>query len=198
MKNQQRLFIAITLPDDLLEGLADVQARLKRKLARYPLRWVRPEGIHLTLKFLGDTDPARIPEIVAALEARASAQAPFQVAVGGLGMFPNARRPSVLWVGMQDEQRHLQRLARQIDKAMTKLGWQPEKKAFTAHLTLARVQRHASNGERRALGQEVTDLRGFERVGVLSVRRVCIMRSHLRPGGAVYNHVHCVELGHEI
>jgi len=189
-----RLFIAITLPAPLLDTLTGVQQRLQRQLARYPLRWVRPEGIHLTLKFLGETDAARIDDLKHALQAVATHYTAFELSVGGLGMFPHARRPSVLWVGVQDEQHRLQKLAADIDKAVAGLGWKPEKKPFTGHLTLARVKRQASNPQRRALGQQVAGLRGYARVGVLPVQRVCIMRSQLRAGGAVYTEVACVTL----
>jgi len=190
----QRLFIAINLPDDLLETLRTTQRHLQRKLAAYPLRWSRPEGVHLTLKFLGDTDPARIQAIATALNRIAVKHAPFELPVGGLGVFPNARRPNVLWVGVNDETHRLRHLAADVDKAMAKLGWQREKRPFNGHLTLARVKKQAGNKDRRALGEAVTALQGYDRLGMLPVRRVYIMRSQLRPDGAVYTEVQGIEL----
>jgi len=162
-----RLFIAIHLPDDLLQTLTASQRQLQRKLAASPLRWSRPEGIHLTLKFLGDTDPARIPEIIDALSRVAAKHAPFELPVGGLGMFPNARRPNVLWAGVADEAHRLRHLAADVDKALARLGWQREKRPFSGHLTLARVKKQAGNRERRELGEAVTALRGYEKLGML-------------------------------
>lgn len=182
----QRLFIAINLPSDLLTALTAAQRQLQRKLAAYPLRWSRPEGIHLTLKFLGDTHPARIPEITDALNRVSVKHASFELPVGGLGMFPNARRPNVLWVGVADEAHRLQHLAADVDKALAKLGWQREKRPFSGHLTLARVKKQAGNRERRAMGETVMALRGYEKLGVLPVQTIHIMRSQLRPDGAVY------------
>ena len=181
-----RLFIAIHLPDDLLQTLTASQRQLQRKLAASPLRWSRPEGIHLTLKFLGDTDPARIPEIIDALSRVAAKHAPFELPVGGLGMFPNARRPNVLWAGVADEAHRLRHLAADVDKALARLGWQREKRPFSGHLTLARVKKQAGNRERRELGEAVTALRGYEKLGMLPVQTIHIMRSQLRPDGATY------------
>jgi 2'-5' RNA ligase len=190
----QRLFIAITLSADLLVALTSAQRQLQRKLAAQPLRWARPEGIHLTLKFLGDTDPARIPDITDALSRAAAKHAPFELPVGGLGMFPNAKRPTVLWVGVHDEAHHLRRLAAGVDKALARLGWQREKRAFNGHLTLARVKKQTGNRDRRALGEAVSGLQGYQKLGILPVQSISIMRSQLRPGGARYTEVRKIEL----
>jgi len=193
----QRLFIAINLPEDLLDALTTAQHRLQRKLAGYPLRWSRPEGIHLTLKFLGDTDPARIPAINEALMRIAERHAPFDLSVGGLGMFPNARRPNVLWVGVEDAAHYLRYLAADVDKAMARLGWQREKRPFNGHLTLARVKKHAGNQDRRTIGDIVVGLQGYERLGALSVQTLHLMRSQLRPDGAIYTEVQVIPLNVE-
>ncbi len=190
-----RLFIAINLPDDLLEALTATQRQLQRKLTAYPLRWTRPEGIHLTLKFLGDVDPARIPALTEALNRAAAKHASFILPVGGLGMFPNARRPNVLWVGVHDGDHHLRHLAADVDKAMARLGWPREKRSFNGHLTLARVKKQAGNRERRMLGETVDGLVGYARLGALPVQTIHIMRSQLRPNGAVYTAVQAVPLG---
>jgi 2'-5' RNA ligase len=189
-----RLFIAINLPEDLLDTLTVTQRQLQRKLTAYPLRWSRPEGIHLTLKFLGDTDPARVPDIVESLNRVAARHAPFELAVGGLGMFPNARRPSVLWVGVNDADHRLRHLAADVDKAMAKLGWQREKRPFSGHLTLARVKKQAGNRDRRALGEAVTALSGYDKLGVLPVQRIHLMRSQLRPDGAIYTAISIIDI----
>ncbi len=192
--DSQRLFIAINAPSALLAALTTTQRRLQRKLAAFPLRWTRPDGIHLTLKFLGDTDPARIPEITDALSRVAAQHAPFELPVGGLGMFPNARRPNVLWVGLTDADHRLQHLAADVDKALARLGWQREKRSFNGHLTLARVKKQAGSRERRKLGEAVTALRGYEKLGALPVQTIHIMRSQLRPDGAIYTEVERVAI----
>lgn len=190
-----RLFIAINLPPDLLNVLTQVQRQLQRKLAAFPLRWSRPEGIHLTLKFLGDTDPARVPEIIEVLHRFMQRREPFDLSVGGLGMFPNARRPSVLWVGVDDREHHLRHLAADVDKAMARLGWRREKRPFNGHLTLARVKKHAGNRERRALGETVAALQGYDQLGTIPVQSIHLMRSELRPDGAIYTEVQAIAIG---
>ncbi len=190
----QRLFIAINLPDDLHKALESTQRHLQRKLAAYPLRWTRPEDIHLTLKFLGDTEPVRIPDIADALARVAGKHAPFELPVGGLGMFPNLRRPNVLWVGVKDEAHRLRHLAADVDKAMSRLGWRREKRRFSGHLTLARVKKQAGNRERRALGEVIAALHGYERLGALPVQRIYVMRSQLRPDGAVYSEIRGIDI----
>ncbi len=189
-----RLFIAINLPPELLAALQAAQRRLQRQLASYPLRWSRPEGIHLTLKFLGDTPPDRIDAITEALVGVASRHAAFELPVGGLGMFPNARRPSVLWVGVEDEARRLQKLAADVDRAMARLGWSREKRAFTGHLTLARVRKDAGSRVRRELGERTLSLQGYEKLGVLPVRTMHLMRSQLHPDGSIYTEMRAVSL----
>lgn len=192
--NTYRLFIAINLPPQLLNALRLSQRHLQRKLASYPLRWARPEGIHLTLKFLGDTDVARIDEIIDGLMQVGRRHAPFELAVGGLGMFPNANRPSVLWMGVRDEHGRLRRLAEDVDKAMARMGWKRERRPFQGHLTLARVQKRATPRERRQLGALIASLRGYETLGILPVETFQLMRSQLHPQGAIYTTLHTIRL----
>ncbi len=189
-----RLFIAINLSPELLDSLQQVQRQLQRKLAAYPLRWARPEGIHLTLKFLGDTEIARIDEVSDALMQVGRRHAPFELSVGRLGMFPNASRPNVLWVGVNDEDRLLQQLAADVDKTMARLGWKRERRPFQGHLTLARVKKQATPRERRELGALIKTLQGYERLGTLPVASIHLMRSHLHPQGAIYTAIRTIRL----
>ena len=184
--NTYRLFIAIQLSSDLLADLQRAQRRLQQQLAPYPLRWSRPEGLHLTLKFLGETEADRVPGIRQALLHVAQSRQAFALPVGGLGVFPNSRRPQVLWIGVHDQGHRLQHLAEAVDAAMHRLGWPREKRPFRGHLTLARVKKHASPRERRELGARVQALRGYEDLGMLPVQSLHLMRSQLHPDGAVY------------
>lgn len=190
-----RLFISASLPPELLAAIADIQARLKRQLTGMPLSWTRPEGIHLTLKFLGDTEPARVPGVIAGLTAVASSQRPFSLAVAGLGCFPNLRRPNVLWVGVQDPERALRRLAADVDAAAARQGWEKETRPFSGHLTLARVRREAGNEERRALGEEIGQFSLPGPLGLLPITALHLMRSELKAGGAVYTELAAAAFG---
>lgn len=182
-----RCFIAIELSQELLERLADVQAALRQDDWMDQVRWVRPEGIHLTLKFLGNVPEERITAINQAIrEAIAAAGVgPFTLQAAGLGTFPNFRRPAVIWVGVQDDTQELQRLQEAIEAAMERLGFQREERPFHPHLTLGRVNRRAGSGYRRKLG-EVLQARQVGDVGRIRVEAVSLMRSQLHPQGAVY------------
>ena len=181
-----RLFISINLTPELLATLTDLQSQLKRQLASQPLRWARPEGIHLTLKFLGDTETGRIEEIVRALGQAVEPHRAFELSIGGLGCFPNQRKPRVLWVGMQDPDERLRRLAASVDDAMAGLGWKRENRPYTGHLTLARVKKYANNRDKQALSELLSAVKVSDRLGLLPVQSVHLMRSQLRPEGAVY------------
>ena len=181
-----RLFISINLTPELLAALTDLQSQLKRQLASHPLRWTRPEGIHLTLKFLGDTDTGRIEDIVRALGQAVEPHQPFELSIGGLGCFPNQRKPRVLWVGVQDPDERLRHLAASVDEAMAGLGWKRENRPYTGHLTLARVKKYASSRDKQALGELLSAVTVADTLGVLPVQAIHLMRSQLRQDGAVY------------
>lgn len=186
MTTNFRLFISINLTPGLLATLTDLQNQLKRQLASQPLRWARPEGIHLTLKFLGDTETGQIEEIVRALTQTVEPHQSFNLSIGGLGCFPNQRKPRVLWVGVQDPDDHLRRLAAGVDDAMAGLGWKRENRPYTGHLTLARVKKYANNQDKQALSELLSAVEVADTLGVLPVQTIHLMRSQLQPDGAVY------------
>jgi len=136
MDTKKRLFIAIGLPSDILQALEKMQNQLKRFSRE--AKWVKAEGIHLTLKFLGYVDPDKIPAISNALQPIAGSMQAFSIQVGGCGFFPNSRRPAVLWTGVNSKE--LEGLQKQVDEAMAKLGFEKEERAFTPHLTIARFR----------------------------------------------------------
>jgi 2'-5' RNA ligase len=188
-----RTFIAIELDESIKDGLTKLQERLKGKVPRGSARWVRPKGIHLTLKFLGDVPADQIGEITGALERSCQGFAPFSLSCGGLGCFPNLKRPRVVWVGIQEETGTLAQLKKAIEENVAPLGYPTEKRKFSPHLTLGRVQKRASSGDRRRLGELV----GASEIGILGqmeVRSVNLIRSDLRPSGAVYTRLAEVEL----
>jgi 2'-5' RNA ligase len=190
---QVRTFIAIGLNESIKAALTDLQEQLKAKVPRDAVRWVGPEGIHLTLKFLGNVPASRIEEIERALAQACAGFSSFPFSVGGLGCFPDLRRPRVVWVGVQEETGTLARLQGAIEDRMERLGFSPEGREFHAHLTLGRTQQRASSGEVRRLGQlvEETDI---GELGQMEARVVSLMKSDLRPTGAVYTQLAAVGL----
>ena len=189
-----RTFIAIELSPPLKAKLAELQEQLRPRLPPSSIRWVQPDSIHLTLKFLGDTPTDKIEGIQTAL-ARAAAQvAPFSFTVGELGCFPNNRQPRVVWVGLQEPTGTLARLQQAVEELVAPLGFPTEGRPFSPHLTLGRVQRHASRAEVRQIGEVVA----ASAVGVLdemTVTAVSYIKSDLRPSGAVYTTLFQAGLG---
>ena len=182
---QIRTFIAIELDETISAALTDLQEQLKAEVPRGAVRWVRPEGIHLTLKFLGDVPADRIEDIKRVLIQACAGSPAFSFSVGELGCFPNPRRPRVIWVGVQEESGSLKRLQKAVEDGMAKLGFAPEGRRFHAHLTLGRTQRRASSGDVRRLGQLVSET-DIGELGQMEVRAVSLIKSDLRPTGAVY------------
>ena len=178
-----RLFVAIPLPDPWLAALAGVQEQLRREGLR--LRYVRPQGIHLTLKFLGETPQSRITVIGDALARAAAAAVPLSLQLGDAGTFGPVRRPRVIWVGVEGELDALARLQRAVDDELSSRGFPPENRAFRPHLTLARVPEGLSATEAESIVPAISRL---TRMGAAASRlqSLVLMQSHLGPGGARY------------
>lgn len=179
-----RTFIAIELEDHILRQLGDLQDRLKQDIPPKLVRWVRPEGIHLTLKFLGEVPAPEIEAIAEALQGACAPHPALTCTVGGLGCFPNARRPRVVWVGVEEPDGTLVSLARAVERTMEPLGFPAERRAFHPHLTLGRVKGR-DPAALDALGGYIS--RAAVSVGEMEARAVHLMRSELLPGGAVYS-----------
>jgi 2'-5' RNA ligase len=188
-----RTFIAIELDESIKDGLTKLQKRLKGEAPQGSVRWVKSEGIHLTLKFLGDVPADQIGEITRALQKSCQGFAPFSISCGGLGCFPNLKRPRVVWVGIQEETGTLTQLQKAIEGNVAPLGYPTEKRKFSPHLTIGRVQRRVSSGDQRQLG-ELVGASQIETLGQMEVRSVNLIRSDLRPSGAVYTRLAEVEL----
>ena len=180
---QIRSFIAIELPDEIKRKLGELEDSL-RAGGGLPVKWVKPESIHLTLKFLGNITSGRTGEIARAIKAASRGVHPFSVEVDGTGVFPNPRRVRVVWVGLKGDLDTLERLQKNIEAALEKLGFTAEARGFTPHLTLGRVNERAMPEEREALGRLVTG-KSF-RAGAFRVEAVNLMRSQLTREGAIY------------
>jgi RNA 2',3'-cyclic 3'-phosphodiesterase len=173
-----RLFIAIEISPDVRAALA---ALLEEFRAIAPqVKWARPENMHLTLKFLGETDSSKLTAMQAALSALRSSQA-VTLHFRGLGFFPNARRAKVFWTGMESSP-NLPVLAAEIDQAMHRFGFLLEDRPFTPHLTLARFQPPGLPHKLDAAAQEYAS-RDF---GSLIAREFHLIESKLKPAGAEY------------
>jgi len=187
-----RSFIAIELPGELKQALAELQRKFK-SAGSLPVKWVDPANIHLTLKFLGDIDVDSPEKIVKALEEAAGGLTSFNIEVRGLGVFPNMNRIQIIWVGLHGELEKLGQLQKRLETSLKLLGFPPENRPFTPHLTLARVRDYARPDERQKLGQ-VISAANFEGKYIIKVTAVNLMRSQLTPEGPLYSKLGTVTL----
>ena len=182
--SELRLFVACELPSEMKAALTALQNSLRREGAP-PVRWVRPEGIHLTLKFLGAVPAGRVADIRAALAPIVEGVRPLGLSLGSLGAFGGRRGARVVWVGVEGDVERVSELQRRVEAALARLGFPPEGRAFSPHLTLARVPDHVGSADRERLWDMTKALATPEAAPVI-VRELSLMRSILGPGGAVY------------
>jgi len=191
-----RSFIAIHLPDAAKDVLGEISEQLSLEVPGGSVRWTKVSGIHLTLKFLGNVAEADLPQIKAALAQVGQRHAPFTFTVGGAGCFPNVNRPRVIWVGIQEETGSLAALQRDVEKSLTPLGFEPEKRAYHPHLTLGRTKDRLRSSDLRQIGEAVAAADVGE-LGQIRVKSFRLMRSDLHPDGAVYTSLAVFTLGPE-
>ena len=189
---QVRSFIAIELPEELKLGLTRLEAQLKSGEQSW-VKWVDPHSIHLTLKFLGSIAVDRTGEITRAMEEAAQGVSPFHLEVKDLGASPSLRRVQVAWVGIGGEIDKLNQLQKRIEANLVPLGFTPEARPFTAHLTLARLRNWASLDERQRFGQLISGTR-FEETYTIKVDAISLMKSQLTREGAIYSRISLIGL----
>ena len=187
-----RTFVAVDLPEEVERGIG-AAARSLRDARIEGLRAVRPEGVHLTLKFLGDVPESRVDEIGHAMSETVAGHRQFEVSTGGFGAFPNTRRPQVLWVGISGRLGPLMGLQADIEAALGIQGFQAETRPFHPHLTLARLDRRMSAGARRA-SLDALESTGLSSGMCIAVRSVSLVQSILGRGGASYVRLYTAQL----
>ncbi|MFC2066804.1 RNA 2',3'-cyclic phosphodiesterase [Chloroflexota bacterium] len=189
---QIRSFIAIELPDELKTVLAKLETQLKSG-GQSPVKWIDPNSIHMTLKFLGNIGMNRVDDITRAIMEAARGMSPFHLEVKGLGVFPNLKRVQIVWVGVSGEIDRLSQLQQRIESNLSPLGFPPEPRPFTPHLTLARLRDRASPEERQSFGQLIANTR-FEAVYGFNVDSISLMKSQLTREGAIYSRISSIRL----
>ncbi len=192
-----RLFVAIELPGDVLAVLSAIQEQTRVNLgaAASLVRWTRPEEIHITLQFLGETPTDRIPQIEQALTQSVAGAKPFTLEVSGLGAFPNVRRPRVLWVGLSGDTEAALFLAESVQSNLASPGYKADK-PFSPHMTIGRVRESVRPNELTPLSRvlSLTDTI-IPAPASFSVGAVSLMQSTLQAGGSVYNRLAHVAFG---
>ena len=187
-----RLFVAVELPPEARLALRQVMERLKASLVG-PFRWVSADGVHLTLKFLGNVPAQRAGELGAALEQAVGDRKAFELRLSELGVFPGRRAPRVVWVSLAGEVEALKPLQQAIEDRLGKLGFPAETRGFTPHLTLARVNGRLKPDELARL-HEALDQTVGPAGGTFRASAVALIQSTLTPSGAVYQRLREVPL----
>jgi len=183
-----RSFIAIELPEATREAIYVIQEQLKQ--SRAGVRWVKPAGIHLTLKFLGNINPAQVDDVAATAAQLVRDEPPLTLCAAGLGGFPSHRKPRVIWVGLQGEVERLAKIQAGLEKALEPLGFAREGRGFRPHLTIGRVKdRHHLQSLIEAMSTlELPEFNSFD------ADEIILYKSDLRPTGAIYTKLHRMPL----
>jgi RNA 2',3'-cyclic 3'-phosphodiesterase len=179
-----RTFIAIELPEKVKTALTSIQRDLKEPGQNF-IKWVSPDSIHLTLKFLGNVNIDKVDEIKIAIEEARHRQKPFTIQISEVGAFPNMKNPRVLWVGIAGNIGELIELQKRLDDKLEAVGFTKEKRAFSPHLTLARVAEGATPQEVAGFSRKLQNYRPNEKMEV-EVSGLSFIRSQLFRTGPVY------------
>ena len=181
-----RIFVAIVPPPDLIEAFSVLEEELSDSALE--VRWTLPDALHLTVQFLGDVAEGEIPTVKRALRDAVADQAPFDGEFRGMGVFPNQKKPRVLWVGLESPE--LIELAGRIEVSLSPVGFPPAEREFRPHLTLGRI-RSAKGGEGvTRVVREISD-RNF---GTARFDRLILFKSDLRQAGSIYTPLTTFEL----
>ncbi|MEW6615623.1 MAG: RNA 2',3'-cyclic phosphodiesterase [Thermodesulfobacteriota bacterium] len=184
-----RSFLAIELPKEIISRLSEIQNILKSSEPH--VKWVRPESIHLTLKFFGNIEEKTVDDISQVLKKVTAKISAFVINVKDIGVFPNMSRPRVIWVGVESSGRTLDVLHKETEDSLKKIGFEPEGREFSAHLTLGRIK---SLKNKTKLAEQIEKLKGCE-AGSFRVENLFLFKSDLRPTGAVYTKLETFNLG---
>jgi 2'-5' RNA ligase len=176
-----RAFLAIEPPEEILREIAVIQNRL-RKLLPMDIRWVKPDGMHLTLKFLGDVPEKDVLNISSAAGEAASSIGPLGFSVSGLGVFPDNKRPRVVYLELKGDTDKLTSFQKRLESVLAGIGFPEEKRPFRAHLTLGRVKSARGTAE---LAKELEKSDTYT-AGQFVATELCLFKSDLTPKGAIY------------
>lgn len=188
MPETLRLFVALELPEAVQQALVSAWAPLR--CTERGVKWVASESIHITLKFLGEVSGEHLSQLEAPLAQAAQASGPLRLRISTVGGFPSLDFPRVLWVGLEGDREALGRLQRAVEQSTASLGFPPEERPFTPHITIGRVRDGVPPQERRRIGRAVEQIELPPDLS-FGVGHLSLMQSTLTPQGARY---HCLKV----
>jgi 2'-5' RNA ligase len=192
MMENIRTFIACELSTELRQKLARLQAFLKLDV-QTTIKWVKPDGIHLTLKFLGNIPVASTSDVTKAMTNAAKQISPFYLEIKTLGAFPNLERVQVIWLGLGGELDKLTLLQQLVESNLIQLGFSAEQRRFKPHLTLARLGKEVPSSDRQQIGKLIAGL-SFDTHDRIIIDSINLIRSQLTREGAIYNRISSANL----
>jgi 2'-5' RNA ligase len=181
MPKRIRTFIGIEVVSAVRQQLVELQDRLRAVSGE--VKWVEPENLHLTLKFLGDVDEQDLYAVCKTADEAVSGQEPFEMTVAGVGAFPNAGRPRTIWAGVTQGSREAIAMQANLERLFAKQGYPREDRRYTPHLTLGRSRHGRPNPDLAGLIQQLADWQA----GPTSVSEILVMASQLTPNGPIYS-----------
>lgn len=189
-----RIFVAVEISNEIRVRIRELIGVFQNQLGDRAVRWVKPENIHLTLKFIGEMPRERLPDLERVVEQALSAIEPFEFRVRGANCFPSFERPRVLVVGIDDPNAQLSQIQSSIERGAAEAGFARERRKFSPHLTLGRVRRRSAKAELEKISVTLREHRETE-IGNELVSQISIIRSELTPRGPKYTALKTIYLG---
>ena len=179
-----RTFIAVDFPIEIKAKIEEITTYFKTQLPSKVIKWVDANNMHLTLKFMGETPANQLEPIKRAMQQVVNTFPIFEIAIENLGMYPNAKKPRVVWLGISGE-KNLISLHKQIDQALKEIGIQPERRPFSPHLTVGRVRRSVDPESVIIVGKTLSEFK-VSTLGRVTINEVVYYQSELTPQGPNY------------
>ena len=186
-----RTFFAIKPPDDTIQYLLETTAPLRRSIAE-GVKWIAPDQIHLTLKFLGEFDPAHVETMKHKIQSLCNGSSPIRTATATIGVFPKKGFPRIIWYGLENPEK-LNQLAKRVETICAEIGYPREKRPFSPHLTIGRVRRNASHEAMHAIQNTVSTF-SIKRSHPFTISRLHFVHSTLTPYGPQYHDLFTIGL----
>ena len=179
-----RTFIAVDFSPEIIRKINEIIVYFKTQTPERAFKWVEPENLHLTIKFLGEVPEKKIEQIKSLIKETLDDFKSFQIGVEKMGMYPNAQKPRVIWLGITGAE-PLKDIHKMLESQLQKADIQPDKRSFSPHLTIARIRRNADVQSVKEIGETLSKFR-VGSLGTCAVNHIVLYKSELTPQGPIY------------